>query len=162
MKKYLTLIVIALFCISCDGDDSTSNPNVDMTLIDARVEAFGFDLENQDFLGDLRVSCTLKNIGTDQFDSGDLQQIVQLWVGNEMVSYTSFNNVAPGAEVENIISYLVQDVYEYGSEFNPQIRMVISYDPDIGLDDNQYNDDEDLTNNELIVTGAIIDAAIQN
>ncbi len=106
---------------------------------------------------DIEIVGIVKNIGTKTFKSGRGQASVRL-----------YENV-PGAKgkvvLEREITTLkadAQNTYRYTTkwdvsrEFPPDYTFQIDYDPDIRIDGNPDNDDENLKNNKKSLKGSAI------
>jgi hypothetical protein len=115
------------------------------------------------FRGTVKITGVVKNIGQSLFDSNPGQQIALLYemqLGGTpvLVAQKAFEDLAPGETLK--LSYSRDwDASSPGEgEFPPIYRLVISYDPDIYLDGNPFNDDINLSNNQRDRSGSGINA----
>ena len=88
--------------------------------------------------GRIRISGVVKNIGGASYVSRSGQQLFSLYEDNRVISNLDFGNLAPG---ESSPPIKLELEWSTSSEFNPNYRFEISYDPDIYIDGNPQNDD---------------------
>jgi len=129
----------------------TTGRDVRVSLIDPAVTKIVFTTIKQTTGDKLRVSGMVKNIGGKDFESGQNQQIIQLWEiitpsNRRMLKQVPFVRLAAGQEIK--IEYDLPAL-KPGNEFPPDYQVLIVYDPDILIDANKNNDDARDANNSL-------------
>lgn len=134
-----------------------------LTCPDPAVQSIKFDIASRtsEFEGRVKIVGTIKNVGTANFESGPGQQELQLWETNpggspRLVATKPFEKLAK----DEIIFVQYERDWNSSSpaegEFPPTYKLVISYDPDINIDDNKKNDDCETENNSMEQSGAEI------
>ncbi|MCA9588553.1 MAG: hypothetical protein KC657_24720 [Myxococcales bacterium] len=124
------------------------------TAIDAVIVA-----RTSRFAGTVRITGRVKNVGNAAYVSRPGQQIVQMWEETpgarpRLVAQQAFTNLAVGQEM--FVSFARP--WSSSDEFQPQYKVVITYDPDIFLDGNTKNDDCNMNNNARVRAPASINA----
>lgn len=155
MKKliFLSLLMSGLFIAGCDDDDNETPAPV----IDLAAESMEFSVSRTSATeGTVIISGIVKNVGAD-YVSGDNQQQVVLYEKypggqSTVVASKDFANLAAGATIE--VKYSTS--WRTSVEFPPSFILSISYGPDIYIDGNEQNDDENPDNNRREITGAQI------
>ncbi len=157
--KFIPMIILAIAALSCDDDDTISEPP---PTIDLEATSIDFSLANQDdFVADATILGTITNT-QDDFVSGSGQQAILLYerslgtpTGNPGVEVARVNFTTLGAGETLTISYT--RTWNASSpaegEFPPDYRILISYDPDLLIDGNDDNDDDNVSNDELTRSG---------
>lgn len=113
---------------------------------DPAVTALQYELVELtgDNVGRVRITGKIKNIGQTAFSSSSGQQSLQLYEGGTLVATEDFINMLIDGEVT--VTY--EREWSVSDEFKPdQYVLLISYDPDIYIDDNLLNDDCNQDNN---------------
>ena len=122
---------------------------------DPAAERIEFTIVRRDtqFRGQVRITGVIKNRGLADYESQPNQQAMYLYENGTLVKTQAFQNLASGASAQ--ISY--ERTWNASSpaegEFPPTYRLLISYDPDIRIDDNPKNDDCVTSNNQLERSG---------
>jgi hypothetical protein len=102
------------------------------------------------------VKGVVQNIGLADFLSDPNQQSVQLWADGVMVASTLFEDLAVDEQVtvEEELSWDTQ------SELPPvqRYQLIVTYDPDILMDENLNNDDCRFSNNSILRSAEGINA----
>lgn len=106
--------------------------------------------------GTVLVKGVVQNIGLADFLSDPNQQSVQLWADGVMVAMTPFEDLV----VDEQVTVEEELGWDTESEFPPvqHYQLIVTYDPDILLDDNLSNDDCRFTNNSIYRSTVDIDA----
>ncbi len=103
--------------------------------------------------GRVRIHATVHNNGAD-YVSRPGQQVAQLYQGSAAVTSRDFPSLGSGGAAP-----LTLDVnWTPGGEFNSDFVLLLTYGPDIFIDNMATNDDCRMTNNEARLTAASIDA----
>lgn len=146
--------------------DSGFNTPYDLTLkslepADPAATQIQFAITNQtsQFRGTVKITGVVKNIGDSLFDSGSGQQSVLLYeipLGGSPIlrAQKNFEDLAPGQKLKLSYSRNWDASSPSEGEFPPNYRVVISYDPDIYIDGNPFNDDANLGNNQRDRSGS--------
>lgn len=120
--------------------------------VDPAASAIYFSLVKRidDTKAQIKIEGVVKNIGKNDYKSGPQQQAVLLYEkipggATRLVVTRVFQNLAKGAEIKVA---LVKN-WDKSIEFPPTYILVISYDPDIYLDNNPDNNDINSINNKL-------------
>jgi hypothetical protein len=161
MKARLILPALAV-CI-CVLPGTTCPPPCEETDPNPAVDRIDLTLESRNgTTGDVRIEGVVENKGGGTFDSSAGQQSVQLYevlgTAFNLKAMQEFEDLAPGATVT--VSYLIED-WSTASEFPPDYRVIITYDPDIFDDANENNDDCTLLDNTLDKTASEINALFE-
>lgn len=161
MKKpiFLSLLLLGLCFSGCEDDDGELGNEAPATL-DLAAESIEVDVtKTTDFTGDIVIRGIVKNIGNTDFVSGPGQQkvvLVEEFPGDQgqTVDEENFIRLDVGDSIE--VSYSTK--WNTANEFPPNYTLRIAYGPDIFIDGNEGNDDENNDNNSKTMTGAEIDA----
>lgn len=132
---------------------------------DPAVEKIDFTIisKTSQFVGKIRITGVVKNVGLAPYISGPNQQAVHFYevpIGGtaRLVAQKKFQNLNPGQQV--IVTY--ERNWHASSpaegEFPSSYKVIIVYDPDIRLDSNPKNDDCNINNNQKERSGADINA----
>ncbi|WP_298309661.1 hypothetical protein [uncultured Aquimarina sp.] len=164
--KLLSVLCITALFIACDSDDDTTSVGT----IDLEATSITFTIvKDDDFTGTATITGTVTNIGDANFNSGNGQQAVRLYqrslgapAPGELVDTVSFTNIDAGETLTIRYSRPWNSSSPAEGEFPPDYRIVIDYDPDIFIDGNDQNNDSDLTNNDLTVSGSGINDLFRN
>ncbi|MFD2562696.1 hypothetical protein [Aquimarina rubra] len=166
--KILSVLFLTAFFIACDSDDDVTP----LGSIDLEATSITFSIvkdEGSDFTGTATITGTITNIEEANFNSGTGQQAIRLYQRNlgapapgDLVATVNFTNLAAGETLT--ISYMRpwNSSSPAEGEFPPDYQIILDYDPDIFIDGNENNDDEDLTNNDLTVSGSGINDLFRN
>jgi hypothetical protein len=113
------------------------------------------------FNGRVRITAIVKNVGGKAFASGPNQAAAHLYQmpagatsGGTLVAQRNFQNLAPGATISVSYERDWRSSSPNEGEFPPTYRLLISYDPDIYMDDNKDNDDCNQNNNKKDRSGS--------
>ncbi|WP_299898684.1 hypothetical protein [uncultured Aquimarina sp.] len=162
--KILSLLFLAVLLFGC-SDDTIDNEEIDL---EATSITFSI-VKDDDFTGTATITGTITNIGDDSFRSSSGQQALRLYQRNlgapapgELVSTVSFTDLAAGETLTISYSRPWNSSSPAEGEFPPDYSIVLDYDPDIFIDGNDSNNDEDLTNNSLTVSGSEINDLFVN
>jgi hypothetical protein len=115
---------------------------------DPRAVEIEYELVRQDTdtSGRIRVTGTVDNHGRVAFSSSSGQQSVVLYEGDAIVATEDFVNLL----IDEEITVTYERDWSLSDEFLPtQYKLMLSYDPDIYIDDNELNDDCNTNNNEV-------------
>ena len=107
------------------------------------------------FAGRVRITGTVKNVGTLAYRSRAGQQSAYLYAGRRLVARKAFANLAPGQTVS--VSFVT--TLSTTNEFPVDWKLVIAFDPDIAIDGNPHNDDQRRSNNSKTRSGASLIAS---
>ena len=138
----------AVFFIGCDSEED--RPNVDLAVTDITFSITGIDQNAQDFEGTATITAVVTNIGSDPYVSNSNQQGVLLYeqtsglATGTIVADQEFGNLGVGESI--YVSY--SRTWNQSTEFPPDYKAVITFDPDLYLDGNLSNDDDVSSNNE--------------
>ncbi|WP_179020428.1 hypothetical protein [Winogradskyella forsetii] len=160
--KISILMLMSLLMVNCDSDDDSSN---EVPQIDLKAEFILFSVEpTTQFAGTATITGIVKNIG-DDFNSGAGQQTISLYErslgtptnqSGNLVASLNFETLAANETLEVSYSRPWNSSSPAEGEFPPEYILVISYDPDLFLDGNLNNDDTNTANNEILVSGSLI------
>ncbi len=164
--KILSLLSITAFFLACDSDDDAASPGT----IDLEATSINFSIiKDDDFTGTATITGTVTNIGDANFNSSNGQQAIHLYQRNlgapapgDLVGTINFTTLAAGETLTIDYSRPWNSSSPAEGEFPPDYQIVIDYDPDIFIDGNNNNDDENLTNNDLTVSGSEINDLFRN
>lgn len=129
---------------------STRNA-INLNTIDPAVVDITFTTVKQNSGDKMRVCGLIKNLGGKNFESGENQQLIQLWEvrsssDKQKLKEIRFNRLNSGQEI-GICHEL--PALKPGKEFPPDYQVIIVYDPDILSDANKNNDDARSNNNSM-------------
>src|SRR5262245_33899036 len=115
------------------------------------------------FAGRVRITGTVKNIGTAPYISGPEQQLVNLYEmvpggPSRLVASRRFQNEAINEEITVSYERAWNSSSPAEGEFPPTYKLIVTYDPDIRLDGNTKNDDCNGANNARERSGGDINA----
>ncbi len=167
-RGFLVLAVLAAGCLllgtTGTGAQEIKPPIVEKPYakvkgIDPAVTALAVKVTKKltAFEAEIEIIGVVRNIGTEDFRSGNGQQSAQLYEENP--------GARPRLVAEKAFSVLKSGeffVVKYGRrwstsmEFPPTYRLMLSYDPDIYIDGNKRNDDVNSKNNRKTLTGTVI------
>ncbi|AXT52789.1 hypothetical protein D1818_18880 [Aquimarina sp. BL5] len=164
--KILSVLCITALLIACDSDDDA----IPIGTIDLDATSITFTIVKDDnFTGTATITGTITNNGDANFNSNSGQQAIRLYQRNlgtpapgELVDTVSFTNLDAGETLIVNCSRPWNSSSPAEGEFPPDYRIVIDYDPDIFIDGNDQNNDSDLTNNDLTVSGSGINDLFRN
>jgi len=166
--KILSVLFSSLLLCGCPDDI------IERGTIDLEATSITFSVvkdSDDEFRGTVTITGTITNIGDADFNSSEGQQSIFLYQKSlgtpsnepgELVSRKDFTALNAGA-TETVT--FTRDWYSASpaeGEFPPDYRIVISYDPDIFIDGNDANNDEDLSNNEVTESGSGINDLFRN
>ena len=127
--------------------------------IDLAVSEIRFSILNRkdNFGGTVKIEAVVKNVGSLNYSSGANQQVVLLYedvpgAASRLVASRTFQNLPVNGST--IVSY--SRAWRISDEFPPSYTAVIVFDPDIYIDGNTNNDDENNSNNRLTRQGSDI------
>ncbi|MDH7448445.1 hypothetical protein [Aquimarina sp. 2201CG14-23] len=163
--KKLTLLLITVLFISCDSDDTAT-----IGTIDLEATSITFTIvKDDDFTGTATITGTITNIGDSNFNSSTGQQAIRLYqrslgaaAPGSLVGTVNFTNLNAGETLTVSYSRPWNSSSPAEGEFPPDFRIILDYDPDIFIDGNDNNNDEDLLNNDLTVSGSGINDLFRN
>ncbi len=124
-----------------------------------------FEIVNRtsQFDGRVRITGIVKNVGSKAFKSGPHQAKAYLYqlppgaaTGGTMVAQREFTNLAAGATFSLTYERNWRSSSPAEGEFPPSYRLLITYDPDIYMDNNKDNDDCNQGNNKKDRSGSEI------
>jgi len=156
------LVIVSTIFAGCPPEDDMR------PVIDLKAESIEFSVvkTTDDFHGVATIKATIKNIGND-FASGEGQQIMYLYerslgiptsqLGTE-VARKAFTHLSFDQTLEVTFSRNWYSASPAEGEFPPEYILVIGYDPDLYIDGNFNNDDNNHENDELMVSGSGINA----
>lgn len=160
--KILSIFILSIALFSCDPEEDTPTtpPNIDLI---AEFIIFSVEPTSQ-FAGNATITGNIKNIG-DDFISGAGQQSILLYeraLGiptsqpGTLVASLDFTTLAANQTLEVSFTRPWNSSSPAEGEFPPEYILRISYDPDLYIDGNLNNDDSDASNNEVLVSGSLI------
>lgn len=155
MKKTLIFTVFTvLFITSCDKDDAPTEES----FVDLKADAITYTMVSQTSAttGQVRITGHVKNVGTATFSSTLGQQVAYLierplGFTTETIRATANLPAVLNSGSEITFSYLKN--WDTTIEFQTDIILRISYDPDILIDGNPNNDDANSANNAMTLAG---------
>ncbi|MAX71145.1 MAG: hypothetical protein CMC76_08605 [Flavobacteriaceae bacterium] len=158
--KILSILCIAFSIFSCDPEEnSTETPNIDLM-----AESISFSVvvdSNNPFTGVATITGTIRNIG-DNYMSNHNQQSIYLYERSlgtpttqlgTLVAQQSFQNLDTDETAQVTFSRTWNSSSPAEGEFPPEYIILISYDPDLYIDNNVHNDDTNQSNDQLLVSG---------
>ncbi|WP_165396020.1 hypothetical protein [Flavobacterium sp. J27] len=156
--KFL-LASICCFLVACNSDDDATVPSS----IDLKADAITYEMVSQSSAttGEVRIRGHVKNVGNTTFSSTEGQQIAYLI---ERPQGTTTETVLATANLPTVLNSGSEITFSYtrnwdvATEFQNDIILRISYDPDIFLDGNPNNDDKNTNNNSLVLAGNAINS----
>jgi hypothetical protein len=165
--KVLTVFVFALFTLtSCDPEDVNAD-DPETPSIDLKADAINFSVNPiTPFAGDATITGSILNIG-DDFRSGAGQQIIRLYERSlgtptdqpgQEVARLEFSALDAGETLEVSFTRPWDSSSPAEGEFAPEYILVIDYDPDLQIDGNVHNNDNNSANNRILVNGHIINS----
>lgn len=157
MKLFLLIITCTL--LACDKDDE---PTVEQT-IDLSADAITYEMVSQTSptTGEVRITGHIQNVGNTNFNSTIGQQVAHLIerpLGSTTETVVATENLSPTINAGNEITFSYTRNWDTTIEFQNDIILRISYDPDIFIDGNPNNDDINSSNNTLILAGNTINS----
>ncbi|MBP0903914.1 hypothetical protein ACFSKN_05565 [Mariniflexile gromovii] len=154
--KTMKLVLLVLFVSlqSCDKDDA--DPFVDL-----KAENTTYELVSKTTAttGIVRITGHIKNVGNTTYTSGSNQQLAQLLehpLGTTTNNVVATSNISTSLNAGAEVSFSYTRNWDIAIEFQPEIILRISYDPDILIDGNSNNDDMDSSNNSFTLDGTAI------
>lgn len=158
--RILFAAALVLGMTSCDPDDMVveATPSIDLA-----AEDISFSItKTGNFTGVATITGTIRNT-SDDYVSADGQQSLYLYERSlgtptdqpgTLVAQRAFTNLAKDATLTVSYSRDWNASSPAEGEFPPEYILVISYDPDIYLDGNKHNDDNNTANDELLASGS--------
>jgi len=119
----------------------------------------GLHIDNVQFYNGkyiIRLAAAIRNIGSADYHSGPNQQSVHFSGAGLNGNSIRFGNVPRGGSVPT--GAIFRNIA--GGEFTPDIHAVLSFDPDIGSDNNTGNDECNTGNNKAVLSRAAVKQAI--
>lgn len=132
--------------------------------IDPAAVSVSFSLNRRidDFKAMITIAGIVTNIGKDNYNSNPGQQVILLYedMGGtpKLVATKAFQNLTKGKSVKIGFTREWNKSSPAEGEFPPNYTLVISYDPDIYLDNNPDNNDINSKNNRLVKSSAEVNA----
>ncbi|WP_299224012.1 hypothetical protein [uncultured Aquimarina sp.] len=162
--KILSILFFSLLLCACPND------SIDPGTIDLEATSIIFSIvKDEDFTGTATITGTITNIGDADFSSSSGQQVIYLYERNlgttapgNLVGTVNFTNIPAGETLTVTYSRPWNSSSPAEGEFPPDYSIALDYDSDIFIDGNDNNNDEDLTNNELTVSGSGINDLFRN
>lgn len=158
MKTKLSVLLVGLLLLSCEEDE---HPAIDI-VPDLAADSISFSVESiNQFSGYATIIGTVKNLGAN-YMSGEGRQSISLYEGYlgapnlRLVAQKNFTNLNSGDTLQILYTRYWMSSSPAEGEFPPNYVLQISYDPDFGIDRNPFNDDKNMSNNRLTVSGAPI------
>lgn len=164
LKNKSFFIFCSLLLLSLTGNaqvtkKATTLPNqtldskkaIYLNTIDPAVTSIEFKTIKRNTGDILRITGKVKNIGGKNYTSNANQQLIQLWEINstadkKMVKTLPFTNLNSNQEISIVHE---RPAFKNSNEFPPDYEVIITYDPDIFIDNNKNNDDANAKNNSL-------------
>ena len=160
MKTKIFLIVLTVIgLVSCDKDDApTTEPFVDLT-----ADLISYQMVSQPpaTTGQVRITGHIKNVGNTNFSSSLGQQVaflIESPLGTTTETIMATANLPAVLNAGDAITFSYLKNWDTTIEFQNDIILRISYDPDILIDGNTNNDDSNPTNNALTLSGNMINS----
>ena len=160
MKTKIFLIVLTVIVLaSCDKDDA---PTIE-PFVDLKAEAITYQMVSQTSAttGQVRITGHIKNVGNANFSSSLGQQVAYL---SERPLGTTTETIMASANLPAVINAGDEVTFSYVKnwdttiEFQNDVILRVSYDPDILVDGNANNDDTNSTNNVMTLAGNMINS----
>lgn len=158
--KKLTMVILVFTCIfsACDNDDDK-----DEEIIDLKADAITYSMVTQTSAttGEVRITGHIKNVGNTNFSSSLGQQtafLIERTLGTTTETTMATANLPAIINAGNEITFSYTRNWDTTIEFQNEISLKITYDPDIFIDGNPKNDDVNLNNNTLILEGNTINS----
>ena len=108
--------------------------------------------------GRVRIIATIESRGHTAWASGENQQLAMFFEGNALLESRNLEVLA----LDETIQFVHEVEWWTSDEFRPPAyRIVLSYDPDIYIDDNPLNDDCDQSNNDAERPTSELDALVE-
>ena len=141
----LVLLTLVTGCPQpCDGPDPQAT-SITYLRVSTTTETSGI----------VRITGIVTNRGSLPYVSGEDQQSLNLYEGDQLISTEDFTDLDVGETVE--VSF--ERLWSSQDEFRrPTYTNDITYDPDIYIDENEQNDDCNVDNNERIRSTVGLDA----
>tara|TARA_Y100000815_G_C13336876_1_gene498194 strand:+ start:1097 stop:1585 length:489 start_codon:yes stop_codon:yes gene_type:complete len=160
MKKMKTILLsMCYLAIACNSDDDTTTTSI----VDLKADDITYEMVSQTSAttGEVRIRGHIKNIGNANFNSSLGQQVAYLierplGTTNETTMATA--NLPTVINVDGEITFSYTRNWDTTIEFQNDIILRISYDPDIFIDGNLTNDDANMNNNTLVLQGNAINS----
>ena len=155
MKTINFFLAITLLTILSSCQDNDPAPVID---IQALTITYSLVSTSTPTTGTVELTGVIKNIGNADYSSTAGQQILSLiqrpaGTTTETVLETKdFLLVQKGAE----LTIITQIPWDVAHEFQPDLILRVSYDPDLLEDGNTANDDKNSENNEYILAGNLV------
>jgi len=160
--KLFSLLCLSILIFSCDPEDDTPEP---IPTIDLVADEIVFMVTpTSAFAGTATITGRIKNMA-DNFASGEGQQTILLYErqlgtpttqpGTE-VGRVDFTILGAGETMQVSYTRPWNSSSPAEGEFAPEYILRLSLDPDIQIDGNPHNNDNNSDNNELIVSGHAI------
>src|SRR5690606_29140905 len=130
-----------------------SDPEPEVS-IDLAAHAIEFSVVNtSDFEGEVTITGIVKNLG-DDFISGEGQQSIYLYerdagLASDNPGTLLTEEAFTTLDAEGTIEVSFSKTWNTSIEFPPDFILMISYDPDLHIDDNPHNDDSNSENDML-------------
>ena len=130
---------------------NSNKTNTLLASIDPAVTSITFALVKLSSGDKLKITGTVTNKGNSDFESGENQQMIQLWEirspgERQMLRQMLFSRLNSGQELK--ITHEVP-YPKKGKGSTPEYQVIIVYDPDILSDANKKNDDSNASNNTM-------------
>ncbi|MEZ5009255.1 MAG: hypothetical protein R2753_14025 [Chitinophagales bacterium] len=155
IKTMIFTLLGVIILASCNEDDViVVDPNADLEVVDMVFTSDDLDPDNQVFSGTVKITGIVVNTGTTDFVSGTNQQAIvldEVPIAGSPVEKVRLPFARLNAGDTLRISY--DRAWSLSNEFPPSFKVSLTYDPDIFIDGNENNDDNDLTNNSITKTG---------
>jgi hypothetical protein len=134
--------------------DFTKIKNTDLV---AEVINFSVVRADGEYSGTVKIEGVVRNAGTSGYTSNTNQQLALLYEQNpggipKLVATQPFKDLSVNATVK--VPYTRK--WNKSDEFPPTYTLIISFDPDIYIDGNNYNDDSNTANNKISKSGDAI------
>lgn len=158
--KLFSLLLTSILILSCDPSDDTPEPT---PIIDLQADEIVFMISDvNNFTGNATIRGRVKNMA-DNFVSGEGQQTILLYErqlgapapGTE-VGRVNFTTLAAGETMQVTYTRPWNASSPAEGEFPPEYILRLSLDPDIQIDGNPHNNDNNSDNNELTASGHAI------
>jgi len=162
--KLSAIALLAFTIFSCEPNDP--DPSIDLK---AEFIVFSID-QTSAYAGNATVTANIVNVG-DDFRSGEGQQSLLLYekqLGTsadqpgDLVGRLDFTSLAAGEKLEVSFTRPWNASSPAEGEWPPEYILVISYDPDLYSDGNVHNDDTNKSNDNIVVSGSLINEMFIN
>lgn len=164
------VFIAALLCAALVPNAGCKKNDACTSAPDLKADRVMFEIlsKSSQWAGRVRITGVVRNVG-ERYESAAGQQTANLYevqlggsVPASPQAARAFTNVVPGGELTVTYERDWNSSSPAEGEFPPSYRLQILFDPDIQLDDNDCNDDQNPSNDVLTVSGSAINDLFRN